>query len=371
MLGVILAAPFFFLFTFLRKRKREKNKPLRILIIPQLTRIGDVVCATPLFREIKKAYPESFLAVLTTAKIEGIIRSNPHIDEFIIYRSSDLSGLFRRIRELYFDWSFILPVSPFGILVSVAGLIPNRVKLVRRPRPPSEICTDWLSHFRFRYHHHTSVPRAYLQLLRYIRIYDPDEKKEVYTLPHAEEKARRLFRDWGVGRGDTVVGISIVSGNTVKEWGDEKWKELARRIAKTYNAKILFLGTRRDEGRIDALRNSLGDDSVFLKEIDSSLEELPSLIKKLSLYIAVDTGPIYIAHALGIPLVDIIGPVDSKEQPPEDEKSIQVLPLAMEPSSFVFKKSGSVEKRKAAVDAISVEQVMDAVDEMMKKLEKS
>ena len=52
-----------------------------------------------------------------------------------------------------------------------------------------------------------------------------------------------------------------------------------------------------------------------------SLDELKALIQRLSLFISVDTGPIYIAEAFDVPTIDIIGPMDENEQPPRGEKT--------------------------------------------------
>ena len=47
----------------------------------------------------------------------------------------------------------------------------------------------------------------------------------------------------------------------------------------------------------------------FLTTLSKFLLEMPSVIKRLNLYIAVDSGPIYVAHALGVPVIDIDGEI--------------------------------------------------------------
>jgi ADP-heptose:LPS heptosyltransferase len=103
----------------------------------------------------------------------------------------------------------------------------------------------------------------------------------------------------------------------------------------------------------------------FFKAVNFTLEELPSLIKRLNLYIAVDTGPIYIAHALKVPLIDITGPCDSNEQPPNDELSIQVRPPPyIKPSSFVMKKPGKPAEHEKALESTHVEDVFLAIEKL-------
>lgn len=325
---------------------------MKILIIPQLTRVGDLMCATPVFHAIKEKYPDSYVAVLIAGRLVGLLKNNPSIDEIIVYRHANKFGTIKKIREGKFDWSFSLSGTSRSSLIAVLAGIPNRAKITRMPRPLSEFLTDWMIPNKIIYEHHTYLPRRYLDLLQFIGIQNPTEKREIGLNLAAEKKAEKF---------NGFVGISITAGNKIKEWGDDKFLELARRIKNKFGYEIVFIGGKADEDRIKKL---IRDE--FLVACDFNLEELPSLIKVLRLYIAVDTGPIYIAHALGTPLIDIIGPVDPNEQPPSDSRSIQVRPPAnIKPSSFVMKKPGKTQDHKLAIQSISVEDVFGAVERLL------
>ena len=358
-----LFSPLIYVLIWRRRRRQDSDfRNLRILVIPHLTRIGDLACATPVFRAIKEKYPKSFLAVLVAGRLEGLLKQNPRVDELIRYRHNDLWGTIHGLRKKNFDWSFSLSGSAPSSCIAFLALIPRRAKLMRRPRPLSEIATDCMSNFKLLYRHHTYLPRRYLDLLAGMGIEHPEEVKEVFVSQAGEKKAEEFLRKEGIAPRDFLVGISITAGNKIKEWGDEKFRELAGRIVDNYGAKIVFLASKNDEGRIEAI--------LFpgaLKAVDFSLEELPSLIKRLKLFIAVDTGPIYIAHALKVPLIDIIGPVDPAEQPPQDERSILIKPPPhIRPSSFVFKRAGKPDEHKKALEATSVEDVLSGVDTLVR-----
>ncbi len=69
-----------------------------------------------------------------------------------------------------------------------------------------------------------------------------------------------------------------------------------------------------------------------------SLQELPALIKRLSLYVGVDSGITYLADALDIPVIDIMGPADPEDQRPTGRKAQIIrteLPCA--PCSHAFR----------------------------------
>lgn len=356
-LGGLLFSP---ALIFLSRRPQMGNKP-RILIIPQLTRIGDLVLTTPTFRAIKEKYPDAYLGVALSKKTVGIIKNNPYIDKIFILRSAGFWSDLQEIRRASFDWSFCLSGSALGNIIALWALIPNRAKITRRPRPFWEFLTDFLATEELRYEHHTYLPAYYLKILEAIGIRGGG-KSEVFVSESGEKKAEEYFKMRNIKGGEAVIGISIAAGNKIKEWGDEKFKKLGEILAAKYGAKIIFIGGPGDGARIKKILTNQN----FFEASDFSLENLPSLIKRLSVFIAVDTGPIYIAHALKIPLVDITGPVDPSEQPPNDAMSLQVLPTPdIKPSSFVMKKPGRPEEHQRAIQSITIEDVLTTVEKLL------
>lgn len=344
------------------KRGQDLNKP-RILVIPQLTRIGDIVCATPVFLAIKEQYPGAFLAVLVSNKAAGIIKNNSRLDEIIIFEEYSFRNLIKKIQKLNFDWSLNLSATSIGSILVFLGRIKGRIKTIRRNRPKSEFITDWLNTHTFPYEDHTYLPRHHLKLLGPIGINNTKDIKEVFVSTEGERKTMEFFTRNIIKPDDFLVGISISAGNRIKEWGDHNFLELAGGLKEEYNAKIVIIGSKNDDSRIEEFLRNFNHKAF--KATDFLLEELPSLISRLKLYVSVDTGPIYIAHAIGIPSINIIGPVDPSEQPPQDEKSIQVLPsLSVPPSSFVFKKNGPDEITKLAIKSTSVESVLAAARQL-------
>jgi ADP-heptose:LPS heptosyltransferase len=368
----IIFSPIFFILA--KMRRHDYGEAPRILVIPQLTRIGDLVCATPVFRAIKEKYPHSFLTVMVTGKIAGIIRNNPHIDQIVQFQTRGYADIPKIVRSLRFDVGISLTPQPIATTTILLGLIPERIKLVREERPMMESLTDWLNTQTSQYPHHTYLPQKYLDMLSAIGISGVSAKKDVFVSEEGEKKAASFLplvegEDKG---GGLLIGISITAGNKIKEWGDDKFIELAQRILEKYKTtKIIFIGSKNDEPRINKLISFLplreGEDKGggVVVAADFSLEELPSLIKRLNLYIGVDTGPIYIAEALGTPLLDIIGPVDPAEQPPcSAPRSICVLPpTSIKPTSFVLRRPGK--NHRAALEATSVEMVMAAAEKLI------
>ncbi len=339
------------------RRSIEKTDRKRILIMPQLTRIGDIVCSTPVFYNIKKSYPDSYISVLVSKKAIDIIKNNIRIDNIIIIEDYTTWGLIKKIQSERIEWSINLTATSVNTYLTFLGLIPNRIKTVVEKPPITEKITDSLSNYRLMYKNHTYLPRHHLKLLKFMGIDDTVDKKEVFLSNSGNEKVLLLKK--GLPLNHKIIGLSITAGNKIKELGDHKFKIIADELLKIDDVVIFCLGSKNDKNRIDNFTKGVSNSGRCFAVTDFNLEELPSLMKCFSLYIAVDTGPIYIAHALGIPLIDIIGPVDPREQPPNDANSIQILPKGgIEPSSFVFKERGSLEDIKSAIDSINIADII-------------
>ncbi|TSC61734.1 MAG: group 1 glycosyl transferase [Parcubacteria group bacterium Gr01-1014_48] len=367
--GAFLFAPL--VFSKIHSRQwTNKKKEQRFFIMPQLTRIGDIVLTTPVFHTIKKAYPDSFIAVLVSRKAAGVLTGNPYINELIILEEYKfhLFRLIRRLQKMSFDIGLSFSGTAFSSALFFWSFIPTRIKLVYYPRLSAEFLTDWLNNIQTRYVHHTSVPAFYLDMLKYAGIHTTYPKTEVYIQPETKEHVRVFLEEQGIDPKDVIIGISITAGNKIKEWGDTRFGAVAEELVRKHNARIIWIGGSKDRNRIEALVGTFQNREVHSIATHFSLEELAPLIESLTLYIAVDTGPIHMAHALGTPLVDITGPVDPWEQSPFDEKSVCVLPPApFYPSSFVFKMRGKSEEHKKALDAITVSEVVRAAKYLLSK----
>lgn len=348
-------------------RRREQGGVRKILVVPIVSRLGDLVCSTPVYRELAHALPSAHLAVLCAKNVLGIIKHNPHISEIINLNAVRYKGFMGRFRLLAdirgreFDAVVSLTNNPFGNVVAAWSGAPLRIKTVHYPRTLAETLSDWFSNVHREYRDGSFLQTHYLALLAPLGVSAREPVKEVFTTEAGERKAEAFLAAEGIAPTDTLIGISVSAGNTVKEWPPERFAGLADRLIRERGAKIVFVDAPADEPKIEHVISAMREKRNISIATNFTLEELPSLIKRLSLFIAVDTGTVYIAHALGVPLVDIIGPVEPNEQPPRDARSIPVLPPPPHaPSSFVLARPGSWEARRAAICATSGESVYTA-----------
>jgi len=331
-----LLSPVLYLQIFLKRKKTSSD--LKILII-QIGKIGDMICTTPLFREIKKKFPESRLDVIIIPRSQDILKNNPHINRTILItdypRLADKFKLINKLRKERYDWALSLDIAgAFLNILAFWSLIPSRITMTYKHAGEIMQSLFIFSNFRLEYKRGTSVLEHRLSLLKFMGIENPSEQKEVFFTPDEEKKAADFLQSQGISNREKLIGISVSAGIKETEWEVARFAELADRLTDELGAEVVFIGSKSDQSRINQVQNLMKN-----RTVDSSshfaLREVAALMKNFKLLISVDSGPVYIADALNVPIIDIMGPSDLKEQSPSG-RSIIIKTADCGPCLFVF-----------------------------------
>lgn len=330
-----LASPYL----YLRILFRKKNGVDKILVI-QTAKIGDLVCTTPVFHEIKKKYPGVHLAVLVTAKTKDIIKNNPRIDEIIVLDEfkgiRGRIGLIKKIRREKYDWAFAVLPDSFNNIIAFWSLIPNRIVATRTDVGELTRLTSLFNNWRVPYKRHASALKYYLETLKIIGVYNYSEEKEVFIRPEEDVAAYNFLKSHNLQESDLLVGMSVTSNVAFRQWELEKFAVLSDMLAERLGAKVILIGTDQDSAKNERVIGMMKSGAINTAG-SFKLRELPAFLKKMKLFISMDTGPIYIANALGVPVVDIAAADDMGEQSPTGSKCrIVQKRLYCSPCIFVF-----------------------------------
>lgn len=211
------------------------------------------------------------------------------------------------------------------------------------------------------------APREYLRLLEPIGIYTDNTKKHLSFFKGADKRIEDLFLENQITTGDFLVCISPSAGNKIKQWYTERFAEVADYIYKNYKAKIFVIGAKNDRAEVLGMMERLNKETKVINTLDIlNLDELKALISKINMFISVDTGPIYIAEAFGVPTVDITGPIDEREQPPMGKLNrIVNIKNRKRPELYVMnaKMYNEVEARRQT-EEITTKMVTDEIDNL-------
>lgn len=319
---------------------RKKNTIKHILVI-QTAKIGDLICSTPIFREIKRKYPDAKLSVMVNPITKELVELNPYIDEIIAIKNEEYKGLIGKIKlsRLIFKGKYDIGIAlnP-SVLYAISlfwGLVPMRLSVMPNFsgitfRLASKLFTHIESHISGQL-----VIETYMKMLKYIRIENYALSKEVYKSKNADEKVKQILGNLN----KPLIGIAVSSGNKLKELGTEKMIELVNKLLDTFDVYVVLIGAEQDKNFADLVKSSSKKrDRIINAAGLLNLKELPVLIEKLALFIGVDTGITYMADALNIPLIDIAGPANMQDQRPTG-KNVMIIQkkLPCNPCSHIFK----------------------------------
>ncbi len=364
----LLALPFLTTAAWVRKlRHRGQN---RILVI-QLGKIGDMVCTTPLLRALSTHDPRASITVLCLERTAEVLKGNLCIDHTVAVDAPEYRGLFGRLRLLWavrfggYTVSVAVLPGTFNAVLGLWSCAPVRLHTRGGRMGVLGLFFHFLHTHPIAYKRHTRTYVHYMRIAELLGAQPAQYRHEMY-LSSAERHAADIWlRQRGIGRDTPFAILSLSAGNTLKEWPLERFVSVASYLLDERKMHVVFSSadssiTKRATMMIPSIRS--------LDAGGLPLRALAALIERATVFVSVDTGPLYIAHALGVPVVDIVGPVDPEEQPPPPGPRVAlVLPQRVRPSSFVAETlRASTAEQKRAIEETTVDQVIRAVHQLLR-----
>jgi ADP-heptose:LPS heptosyltransferase len=159
------------------------------------------------------------------------------------------------------------------------------------------------------------------------------------------------------------IGLHPFSGNPIRNWLLGRFAILGRQLQYTWGAHLVITGGAVDSRSARWLAKTIGGHcTVTAGKI--GLIDTWSALRELDLVISVDTGMIHMAAALDIPVVSLFGPGDPAIWGPHRQlnRVIQCFPNCQR-----CKGGHCVQPRIYCMEAISVDHVLDKVQEILRK----
>lgn len=282
------------------------------ILIVRMDRIGDVVLSTPAIKAVRDAYPDSHIAVLVRPYAREVVDGNPCIDEVITYdklgREKSLFGKIRFIAGLKnkkFDLAIILhPKNSSHILAYLAG-IPERLGYDKKS---GVFLTKKIPHTK-QYGLRHEIDYA-LDLLRYIGIEPSDKSLYMPVNKLSEEKIKDLFYKNGISQNDPVIAVHPAASCRSRRWVLERFAKASDTLAEKYGARIVIIsGPGEDKVMGDRAAELMKSGPLNLAG-KTSVSDLASVLRRSSLLISNDSGPVHISCAVDTPVIAIFGRKD-------------------------------------------------------------
>lgn len=358
----ILVARCFARAPFRGRARRVPKLPRRIGVL-QLAKLGDMVCTTPMFAAIKHAYPSTEVVVIGNSINRELLSGHPHVDEYVVWGPEVLKDL---------NLDVICITSPntemlaLAYLSNVPAIICPKIENGWSPyetRSYKLLCKLCIV-VPHRMGHY--APQEYLNMLEPLGITFNDTSKELSVNAQAQKDVDERLALYSQ---KLKVAIAPGAGNKIKEWPPERFNKVAKHLIEERGALVVIVGGSTDTELAKIVAKDLPQGSVLDTTGKLSMEELKGIIKRMNLFVSADTGPIYIAEAFGVPTVDIVGPMDEREQPPIDSMhKIAVSSFRVSPQLHIMNaRMYDEEEARRQVNDITTEQVIREIETLMQK----
>ena len=300
----------------------DLNDFSKILLI-KLSAVGDVVHTIPVLNKLRRRYPAAQIDWLVTPPIAELLRHHPAITNVIEFAREEWQSPWRltpfanyaRLAASLRATGYDLVVDMHGqlrtALLTFATGAPVRVGF-DRPRPEVWSASDrefpplarkhawqgaregsWLA-----YTHHIPVPTLDVHAVdRYLNvgpILGLDDGAADFSVPipaAASARIEQLLR----GHGIAAAQLLVLAPGTVwetKHWGSGKFAEVARHFMQKGFAATL-IGSRRERAVCAEVAQLAPGAVNFAGE--TSLSELAALIRRSTICVTNDSGPMHLA----------------------------------------------------------------------------
>ena len=116
--------------------------------------------------------------------------------------------------------------------------------------------------------------------------------------------------------GSCAIGMHVSGGRAIKQWPEERFRDVAQALVRDRGAAIVLTGTPGERAQVDVVRGALPADRVLDLSAGADLLTVAAVLERLDVMITGDTGPMHLAHAVGTPIVAIFGPSDPARYAP-------------------------------------------------------
>lgn len=340
----------------------KEAKAERILVV-NVNWLGDCIFSAPVFKALKKAYPQSQISCLAVPRVKEILERIWGVDRVIVYDEKGIHasplGKWKLIKELRtggFHKTFLLHKSMTrALLVFLAG-IPERVGYNTKGR--GIFLTHKINPVKTPRHRSDD----YLGVIESYGVKVEDRCCEIRVEETAKEEIRKTLKRHNVDEGDFMVVVNPGGNWDLKRWDRRNFARLIGRLVRELNAKVVLPGAPQDKELVETIARLSEADPVILAG-QTGLGQLAALMQRANLVIAADTGPLHLAHSVGAKIVGLFGPTRPEITGPRGRGAAVILQndVGCNREACYFLSCPD----NVCMQSINVEDVMQSVKQMM------
>jgi ADP-heptose:LPS heptosyltransferase len=287
---------------------------VRRLLVIRLDNVGDVVMTGPALRALRAALPEASMTLMASPSGGRIAPLLPWIDDVWSHRAvwqdvwgamaEDRAGddvVVEQLRAGKYDAAVILTSfaqSPWPPAYACwrAG-IPRR--LGQSKEFGGSLLTQWVQPLPDSAH---QVDRN-LHVLEQAGFAVSDRRLELCVPEQLSRRADAILEQAGIGRDEAFVAIAPFATCDARSYDPQRFAEVVRRLASETGLATVVLGGDKERDLAEAFLAATRGYRVVSLVGTNDLLEHAAVIRRASLMLTNDSGPMHIADAFARPMV--------------------------------------------------------------------
>ncbi len=279
----------------------------------------------PVFQALKEEFPNAEIFCVGPQRIEPVMSRSPFVDHFVIFdeRNSHRSlkakwQFVQSIRKEKIDMAFLLHGSLTRALLIWLSGIPERIGYPTKKR--GFLLTYQVEELRGEVHRMDYYCRV-------IEDYGIPVKSKMYALnikKEDEESLNTILKQKGLDGNSKIAVLHVGANWELKRWPKEYFSKLGALITEELGLSVVISGSDRDRDTAEEIAvQSRANLRVTAGE--TTIGQLMALLKRATVVVAGDTGPLHFAAALGTPVVGLFGPTRPEITGPKGKGIVRIL----------------------------------------------
>lgn len=273
---------------------------------------GDILFTTPAIRAVKREFPDSQLFYISGNYSKFIPEHNPHIDKTIIV-NPPFEMKYRFLAGASFARGVhLIAKEKFDLVISFhRSMIVSSMAVIGLTKKVLSFTTAWpMVHYSTEFNSNQHEILRYLDLVSVIGVNPDGNAMEYETTLSEDEQAADILRKNGIDEHFIIIvpGGGENPGSTmhIKRWPILNFKKISKYIRGKYKLPVITVGSSSEK----ELAEVLNPDINLAGKTSFSL--LAAILKKATIVIGNDSGPLYLSSAVGTKTIIVYGPSSSK-----------------------------------------------------------
>lgn len=332
------------------------------ILVTFLMHLGDLTLTTPFIHALRKAAPDAQITFLADEKLKDVVLHNPYLDEVITIdkkgRDNSLLALIACARKLSgMDFDVLINLHPNERCSFICALTKTRVRAGTTHKLFKPLW-DVFTPLNRKIH----AADMYLNVLEQLGVQHIEHNGlEIFPGEEHLRHAEAFWRENGVFGSDKLIGFNIGSAVVTKRWAPERFAKVADILAgKGY--KPVFFGGTMDEEMVHQAVSKMQTTPIVATGA-FTIGGLAAAMRRCSLIITNDSGPMHVAVSQKVPIVAMYGPSSPKLYGPYTDEAIIVTaqPPCLGCADGMKHKCDDMQ----CMTRLTVEQVVQAAEAML------